>query len=222
MIPIKKKFCLACAIGERHYGVVCGARHRSFSWLDVLTPVSKQAGGSYNDLRKRRRSTTTKPARRREKAATSYENGSCRAFHGQTLPITTTKHVFKVIKDEILKLRDEGQALLTFKELRDLLWHRLSGEPRFGDETLKAVIGLLDGPGAVKELDYGTFILLQPEWINIYAQAVIRTLRSSENELGCLPLRSIAEGKLVYQSVGRGGDLLDMKRLAARGAGGTG
>jgi hypothetical protein len=31
---------------------------------------------------------------------------------------------------------------------------------------LQTVIGLLDGPGVVKELDYGTYILLAPEWIN--------------------------------------------------------
>jgi hypothetical protein len=40
--------------------------------------------------------------------------------------------------------------------------------------TLQTVIGLLDGPGVVKELDYGTYILLAPEWINACAQAVLR------------------------------------------------
>jgi len=44
------------------------------------------------------------------------------------------------------------------------------------------VIGLLDS--VVKELDYGTYVLLAPEWVNAYAQAVIRTLRSAENDLG--------------------------------------
>jgi hypothetical protein len=75
------------------------------------------------------------------------------------------------------------------------------------------VIGLLDGPGVVKELEYGTYILLAPEWINAYAQPVIRTLRSAENDLGVLPLRSIAEGKLIYQSIGRDGVPVEMKRL---------
>jgi small GTP-binding protein len=125
----------------------------------------------------------------------------------------TSPRVFKLIKDEILKLRDEGQVLHTFKELRELLWRRLPDEPRFTDETLQTVIGLLDGPGAVKELDYGTYILLSPEWINAYAQAVIRTLRSAENDLGVLPLRSIAEGKLIYQSIGRDGIPVEMRRL---------
>jgi len=125
----------------------------------------------------------------------------------------TSPRIFKLIKDEILKLRDEGQVLHTFKELRELLWRRLPNEPRFTDETLQTVIGLLDGPGVVKELDYGTYILLAPEWINAYAQAVIRTLRSAENDLGVLPLRSIAEGKLIYQSIGRDGVPVEMKRL---------
>lgn len=125
----------------------------------------------------------------------------------------TSPHIFKLIKDEILKLRDEGQVLHTFKELRELLWRRLPDEPRFPDETLQTVIGLLDGPGVVKELDYGTYILLAPEWINAYAQAVIRTLRSAENDLGVLPLRSIAEGNLIYQSIGRDGTPTEMKRL---------
>jgi hypothetical protein len=103
--------------------------------------------------------------------------------------------------------------LHTFKLLRELLWRRLPDEPRFTDEILQPVIGLLDGLGVVKELDYGTYILLAPEWINAYAQAVIRTLRSAENDLGVLPLRSIAEGKLIYQSIGRDGVPVEMKRL---------
>jgi hypothetical protein len=128
---------------------------------------------------------------------------------------TTSPRIFKLIKDEILKLRDEGQVLHTYKELRELLWQRLPNEPRFTDEILQTVIGLLDGPGVVKELEYGTYILLAPEWINAYAQAVIRTLRSAENDLGVLPLRSIAEGKLVYQSIGRDGTPVEMKRLGS-------
>ncbi|MES2709928.1 MAG: TIR domain-containing protein [Verrucomicrobiota bacterium] len=125
----------------------------------------------------------------------------------------TSPRIFKVIKDEILTLRDEGQVLHTFKELRELLWSRLPDEPRFTDDILNTVIGLLDGPGVVKELDYGTYVLLAPEWINAYAQAVIRTLRAADNELGVLPLRSIAEGKLIYQSIGRDNVPVEMKRL---------
>jgi len=125
----------------------------------------------------------------------------------------TSPRIFKLIKDEILKLRDEGGALYTFKELRDELQRRLPNEPDFNDRVLETVIGLLDGPGVVKELDYGTYVLLQPEWVNAYAQAVIRTLRQEPTELGCLPLRSIAEGRLLFQTVERDGSIVEMKRL---------
>ena len=57
------------------------------------------------------------------------------------------------------------------------------------------------------------WVLLQPGRINAYAQAVIRTLCSAENDLGRLPLRSIAERKLIYQSIGRDGVPVAMKRL---------
>ncbi len=33
----------------------------------------------------------------------------------------TSPRIFKLIKDHILKLRDEGEVLLTFKELREKL-----------------------------------------------------------------------------------------------------
>ncbi|MCB2156663.1 DUF4365 domain-containing protein, partial [bacterium] len=125
----------------------------------------------------------------------------------------TSPVIYKMIKDEILALRDEGEALLTFKELRNLLQKRLPTERQFDDETLRTVIGLLDSPGVVKELDYGTYILLKPEWVSVYAQAVIRTLRQDPTELGCLPLRSISKGKLVFQTVQRDGEIEEIKRL---------
>ncbi len=131
----------------------------------------------------------------------------------ETMERRTSPLIFKQLKDEILKLRDEGEVLLTFKELREMLWKRLPEESRFTDEVLQTVIGLLDGPGALKDLEYGTYILLQPEWVNAYAQAVIRTIRQDPSELGCLPLRSIAEGKLLFQTVERDGSILEMKRL---------
>jgi hypothetical protein len=118
------------------------------------------------------------------------------------------------VKDAILELRDAGQVLHTFKELRDLLWQRVSTDTdRFSEELLRTVIGLLDGPGAVKELDYGTYVLLQPEWINVYAQAVIRTLRQEPSGLGYLPLRSIADAKLSFQTVRHDGGVENVKRL---------
>jgi small GTP-binding protein len=125
----------------------------------------------------------------------------------------TSPRIFKTIRDEIVRMRDEGIALVTFKELREVLRQRLSAEISFTDATLETVVSLLDGPGVIKELEFGTYILLRPEWINGYAQAVIRTLRADPRELGCMPLRSIAEGKLIFQTRQPDGEIKEVDRL---------
>ena len=121
--------------------------------------------------------------------------------------------LFKRLKDEILKLRDEGLVLATFKELESILRHRLPADIKFADAQLDTVVTLLDGPGVVKELGFGSYVLLRPEWINAYAQAVIRTLRASESGLGCLPVSSIMEGRLIFQTKQADGKDVVEKRL---------
>ena len=66
------------------------------------------------------------------------------------IPCRTTEVLFKRLKEEIIRLKDEGRVLMRFNELRDTLQLRLSGEfKRFADEELRAVLTLLAGPGVV-------------------------------------------------------------------------
>ena len=130
------------------------------------------------------------------------------------IPRRSSPVIFKQIKDVLLQLRDEKQVLHTFKELQAILEKRLPPDARFDTATLQTVISLLDGPGVIKQLDYGSYVLLQPEWINAYAQAVIRTLRTDERELGTLPLGAISNAKLLFQSMAHNGtDTIEMQRL---------
>ncbi|MFI5364282.1 MAG: TIR domain-containing protein [Candidatus Binatia bacterium] len=50
--------------------------------------------------------------------------------------------LFKQLKDEILKLRDEGLVLATFKELEGVLRNRLPAEVKFADAQLETVVSL--------------------------------------------------------------------------------
>jgi hypothetical protein len=109
--------------------------------------------------------------------------------------------LFKRLKEEIIRLKDEGRVLMRFNELRETLQLRLSGEfKRFADEELRAVLTLLAGPGVVWELAFGSWVLLQPERINAYAQAVIRTLQADEHQRGCLMEERVLKGDLAYPS----------------------
>ncbi len=119
----------------------------------------------------------------------------------ENIPWRTSPLLFKRLKEEIVRLKDEDRVLMRFNELRDSLQLRMAGETeRFSDEELKAVIGLLAGPGAVWELKFGSWVLLQPERINAYAQAVIQTLREDQFERGCIPEERVLAGDLTYQS----------------------
>ncbi len=119
----------------------------------------------------------------------------------EEIPWRSSPLLFKQLKEEIIRLKDEGRVLLRFNELRETLRLRLSGEvERFTDEELKAVVGLLAGPGVVWELKFGSWVLLQPERINAYAQAVIQTMREDKDERGCLPEERVLNGDLTYRS----------------------
>jgi small GTP-binding protein len=109
--------------------------------------------------------------------------------------------LFKRLKEEIIRLKDQGRVLMRLNELRDALRLRLAGrDDQFTDEELTAVIGLLAGPGVVWELTFGNWILLQPEQINVYAQAVIQTFRSDKDERGAILKDQMLRGELSYQS----------------------
>ena len=119
----------------------------------------------------------------------------------ENIPWRTSPRIFKRLKEEIIRLKDEDRVLMRFNELRDALRLRLTGEDvQFKDEELKAVVGLLAGPGAVWELKFGSWVLLQPERINAYAQAVIQTLREDRLERGCISEEKVLAGDLTYQS----------------------
>ena len=80
------------------------------------------------------------------------------------------------------------------------LWERPFAERKatFSDEQLSAVLTLLEGPGVVWELGFGSWVLLQPERINACAQAVIQTMSNDPHGLGCIAEEQVLNGPLKY------------------------
>jgi len=120
------------------------------------------------------------------------------------IPWRSSPVLFKRLKQEIVRLKDEGRILMRFNELRDALKIRLPAqEINFTDPELKAVLSLLSGPGVLLELEFGAWILFQPELINAYGQAVIATMRDDPSELGCVSEQRVLDGDLKYGSFQR-------------------
>ena len=109
----------------------------------------------------------------------------------------TAPTLFRRLKEEVVRLKDQGRVLMRFNDLRNALTLCLAGE-RFSDDELKTVISLLAGPGVVWELGFGSWILLQPELINSHAQAVIRSLRQDEREIGCIAEEKVLSGDVTF------------------------
>ena len=120
-----------------------------------------------------------------------------------SIPWTATTQTFKTLKEEIIKLRDEDKVLLRMAELKQQFELRLPNQS-FTIQELRAVVGLLAGPGLVWKLEFGDFVLLQPERINAYASALVRKVREHPEEIGCILERDILDANLDFQ---------DMKRL---------
>jgi small GTP-binding protein len=124
-------------------------------------------------------------------------------LHGiqwERIPWRSTPLLFKRLREEIVALKDADRVLMRFNELREALQLRLSTEGlRFSDDELWAVVRLLSGPGVVWQLKFGSWVLLQPERINAYAQAVIQTMREDALERGCVLEEQVLSGDLTYQ-----------------------
>ncbi|MGO8697294.1 MAG: TIR domain-containing protein, partial [Limisphaerales bacterium] len=120
----------------------------------------------------------------------------------EDIPWRSSPRLFKQLKDIIISLRDEGRALLRVIELKQQIELRAINLD-FTIEELRAVVGLLAGPGVVWQLEFGDFVLLRPEIINAYAAAVIRSVRSHTDEIGCIAEESVLAGDLIFQDMPR-------------------
>ncbi len=121
------------------------------------------------------------------------------------LEVIVSNEIFDQLKTAILSLRDAGNVLIRLGDLNERLRLTLS-DLTFTHAELSTVVGHLAAPGLVWHLDFGDFILLQPEKINCYASAVIRTLRDADNDLGIIGEDDVEAGRLNYKG---------MERLAA-------
>ncbi len=115
----------------------------------------------------------------------------------KAIPWTSSPRIFKLLKDEILRLRDQDVVLLRLGELKQRVEMQLPNES-FTPDQLRAVVGLLTGPGVVWRLEFGDFVMLQPEWINKYAAAVIRSIRAHIGEIGVIREQEVLDGDLNY------------------------
>jgi WD40 repeat protein len=121
----------------------------------------------------------------------------------ERLPWTATTQLFKTLKDAVLKLTEEEDTpLVRLPELHQRLELTLP-EEAITEPELRAVVGLMQGQGVVQMLEFGDFVLLQPEQINRYASLVVRMAREHVDEMGTVPEQQVLDGRLDYKKMER-------------------
>jgi hypothetical protein len=120
----------------------------------------------------------------------------------ERLPWTATSRLFKTLKDAIIRIKEEDIVLIRISELRQRLQMEMRGES-IAEDKLRAVVGLLAGQGIVQKLDFGDFVLLQPEQINNYASAVVRSARDNVDEIGAVLERDVLEAEIDFMGMER-------------------
>jgi small GTP-binding protein len=118
------------------------------------------------------------------------------------LPWTATTRLFKTLKDAIIHIKEEGIVLTRVTELRQRMQLELK-EETIEEDDLRAVVGLLAGQGIVQKLDFGDFVLLQPEQINNYASTVVRSVRENIDEIGCISERDVLDANIDFKDMPR-------------------
>lgn len=103
------------------------------------------------------------------------------------LPQTATPHVLAELKRAIIAMRENSDVLLLrFAELNQRLDQSLLGGISVGESDLRLALRLLGTRGIVWQLEFGDLVLLQPEVMNSYAGAIIRSARAHRDEIGCV------------------------------------
>jgi small GTP-binding protein len=120
----------------------------------------------------------------------------------ERLPWTATSRLFKTLKDAIIRIKEEEIVLVRISELRQRLQLELPDES-IPEDKLRAVVGLLVGQGVIQKLNFGDFVLLQPEQINNYASAVVRSARDNMDEIGAVPERAVLEAEIDFKDMAR-------------------
>lgn len=120
----------------------------------------------------------------------------------ESIPWTASPLAFRALKDTIVDLRKEGNVLLRLSELRQQIEMRLPDQ-EFSFEEMLTTIRLLASRGIIWQLDFGDFVLLQPEQINAYASAVIRTVNMHSGEQGRIAEERVLNADLDYENMTR-------------------
>jgi len=119
------------------------------------------------------------------------------------LPWTATPRMLAELKNAVVTMRGKTDIrLLRFAELAQRLEQTFPGQ-RFGESDVRTAVTLLGNHGLARPLKFGDLVLLQPELLNGYAAAIIRSARAHRDEIGSVLEAEIYKPDFDFTGVDR-------------------
>src|SRR5262249_6044990 len=115
----------------------------------------------------------------------------------ETLPKVTSTALFQRIKTFLVEEKEAGRLLSTVDDL--LRAFLRTQEITVDREELRAqfetCIGLVEARGLIRQLSFGTLVLLQPELLDAYAAALVNAAKAEPEGLGSLSEEEALAGR---------------------------
>lgn len=110
------------------------------------------------------------------------------AIQWSRLPKVTSTDLFQRIKDFLLAEKNTGRLLSTVDDLYRafLKFDGVLGETEDLQAQFVTCIRLLEAKGLIRHFNFGNLVLLQPEWLDTYASALVDAARDEPDGLGSI------------------------------------
>lgn len=118
------------------------------------------------------------------------------AIDWERLPKVSSTELFQRIKQYLLEAKEEGRVLSSADDLyRGFLKavNRPAGDDLRGQ--FDTCVRLVEARGLIRRLGFGGLVLLQPEYLDAYASAIVNAARDEPDGLGCIPEDAVRAGR---------------------------
>lgn len=128
-----------------------------------------------------------------------------KAIDWNGLPIVSSDKLFQQIKEFLLEEKKKGRVLSSVDDLYHLFLKSAPKTENRDDlrDEFDTCIRLVQSRGLIRRLNFGGLVLLQPEYLDSYASAIVNAARAEPDGLGSLLEQDARDGEFPIPTADR-------------------
>jgi WD40 repeat protein len=135
------------------------------------------------------------------------------AIQWDNIPRVSSSELLIAIKSFILAEKKAGRFLLSTDELFDRFTAATSSAGENGREEFDVGLDRVEATGLIRRLTFGDLVLLQPEFLDAYASAIVNAAKDEPDGLGSIAEEDVLAGRFPLNDEERLGDKEQEKLL---------